>query len=272
MRNSIKPTNYIPYQPGFEQRTQYQSFVIPSGHPLFGIVSDFYQFDSVADFSEISVIPDGCIDMLFRYFNFGVVKTLEGFHLKKVIIPVSQPGIAFGVRFAPGGLTSLIRINSSDLIQREIPLFDILKKDPLLDQMDYCSNFDERISIISKYLLSRIDRSSESAGIVRYCTEKIVASQGNVLIGELSRDTGYTNRYLRALYHQHIGISPKEFCEIIQFQTSLLQFIHLLNEQKAFSLCDLAVEAGYYDQSHMNKCYQKMVGCLPQKFYCEMRK
>ncbi|MEL7657001.1 MAG: helix-turn-helix domain-containing protein, partial [Bacillota bacterium] len=230
----------------------------------------FYQFDSTSSFHEISVIPDGCIDLLFRYDDRGVTKTLEGYHLKKVTIPINQVGRAFGVRFVPGGLTNIIKIHTSELIGKQIPLMDLLKSDPLLDQMDWCEDFGERITIISNYLINQIDKSYGSSDIVRYCTEKIITSQGNVLIGDLSKETGYTIRYLRILYHQHVGISPKEFCEIIQFQTSLLQFTHLLKEHKDFSLCDLAVQAGYYDQSHMNKCYQKMVGCLPQKLYKEL--
>ena len=270
MKNYLEPANYVPYQPGFEQRVHYQNFVVPFGHPLYAIVSDFYQFDSISSFSEISVIPDGCIDLLFRYDSRGVTKTLEGYHLKKVTIPIDRVGSAFGVRFVPGGLRKLIKIHISELIGKQIPLMDLLKKDPLLEEMDQGEDFRQRIAIISRYLLSRIDKSYASADIVRYCTDKIITSQGNVLIGDLSKETGYTVRYLRILYHQHVGISPKEFCEIIQFQTSLLQFAYLLNEHKDFSLCDFAVQAGYYDQSHMNKCYQKMVGCLPQEFYKEI--
>lgn len=108
--------------------------------------------------------------------------------------------------------------------------------------------------------------------MVRYCTDKIIYSRGNLLISDLSRETGYSIRYLRLLYHYHVGISPKELCEIIQFQNSFHQFADLRKEQKEISLCDLAVSAGYYDQSHMNKCYHKMVGTLPQKFFIEMNR
>jgi AraC-like DNA-binding protein len=136
--------------------------------------------------------------------------------------------------------------------------------------MEDIYDFDRRIETVSKYLFSKISRSYGPTDVVRYCTEKIISSQGNVLIGDLSEETGYTIRYLRNLYHQHVGISPKELCEIIQFQASFSEFSNLHKEKKDISLSDFAVQAGYYDQSHMNKCYQKMVGSLPQKFYSEM--
>lgn len=265
-----RAAGYVPYQPGFEDKNHYRNFIVPEGHPLHGIVSDFYQFDSSLPNCEVCVIPDGCIDLLFRYDDRGVTKTLEGYHLKKVMIPVSQIGSAFGVRFVPGGLANIVKVQTSELIGEQVPLTDFLKKDSLLDQMDEIMDFEQRIDNISQYLFQRIKKSYGSADVVRYCTEKIISSQGNVLIGNLSEETGYTIRYLRNLYHQHVGISPKELCEIIQFQASFSEFSCLQKENKEVSLSDFAVRAGYYDQSHMNKCYHKMVGSLPQKFYTEM--
>ncbi|MBR0599367.1 helix-turn-helix domain-containing protein [Sinanaerobacter chloroacetimidivorans] len=270
MYHCCKPDNYIPYQPGFEQKIHYRNFVVPNGYPLYGIVSDFYQFDSTSSIGEVCVIPDGCIDLLFRYDRNGVTMTLEGYHRKKVVIPINQVGSAFGVRFVPGGLMNVIKVQTSDLIGSQIPLTDVVKKDLLLDLMENAQDFGERIDFISRYLLNRIHKSYGSVDIVRYCTEKIITHQGNVLIRDLSKETGYTTRYLRNLYHQHVGISPKELCEIIQFQASFMRLAILLKGNRNVSLCDIALQAGYYDQSHMNKCYQKMVGCLPQKFYSEV--
>jgi AraC-like DNA-binding protein len=261
---------YIPFQPGFEGKNHYRNLIVPAGHPLHGIVSDFYQFDSLSPRGEICVIPDGCIDLLFRYDESGVTKTLEGYHLKKIIIPIDRAGSAFGVRFVPGGLSNIVKLQTSELIGEHAPLTDFLKRDSKLDQMDEIYDFDRRIETVSQYLLGKINKSYGPTDVVRYCTAKIISSQGNVLIGDLSEETGYTIRYLRNLYHQHVGISPKELCEIIQFQTSFTEFFNLHKEKKDISLSDFAVQAGYYDQSHMNKCYRKMVGSLPLKFYTEM--
>jgi len=270
--NEVRSEGYTPYQPGFEQKLHYHSFIVPKGNPLFGIVSDFYQFDSDTVNGEICAIPDGCMDLLFRYDESGVTKTLEGYHLKKVVIPIYQVGSAFGVRFSPGGLANLIDAQFSELIGEHVPVTDFLKRDALLDQMDEATEFGRRIEIISEYLIKQLRRSYGTADVVRYCTDKIIYSRGNLLISDLSRETGYSIRYLRLLYHYHVGISPKELCEIIQFQNSFHQFADLRKEQKEISLCDLAVSAGYYDQSHMNKCYHKMVGTLPQKFFIEMNR
>ncbi|HWQ77950.1 MAG TPA: helix-turn-helix domain-containing protein [Anaerovoracaceae bacterium] len=270
MERNCRSSGYIPYQPAFEQMLHYRNFVVPSGHPLFGIVSDFYQFDSASADGEVCVIPDGCMDLLFRYGGGDVSKTLEGYHRKKVVIPVNQIGNAFGVRFVPGELANLIHMQSSELIGDHAPLTDFLKKDPMLDRMDQLQDFDQRIETISGYLFKLIQNSRGTVDIVRYCTDKIINSQGNVHIRELSEDTGYSIRYLRVLYHRYVGVSPKELCEIIQFQNSFFQFALLQKEHKDFSLCDIAAQGGYYDQSHMNKSYRRMAGSLPGRLFSEI--
>jgi AraC-like DNA-binding protein len=269
-QNGYRNAGYVPYQPGFEGKDHYRSFIVPEGHPLHGIVSDFYQFDASSSEGEVCVIPDGCFDLLFRYDEKGASKTIEGYHLKKVVIPINQVGSAFGVRFVPGGLSGIIKAQTSELIGAHVPMTDFLKRDHLLDQMEVVADFSRRIEIMSEYLCRRIERRYGPEDVVRYCTEKIIRSQGNVQVRDLSEETGYTIRYLRNLYHRHVGISPKELCEIIQFQASFAEFSQMNHENKFISLSDFAVLAGYYDQSHMNKCYRKMVGSLPQKFYVEM--
>jgi len=261
---------YIPYQPAFEQMLHYRNFTVPAGHPLYGIVSDFYQFDSASEDGTICVIPDGCMDLLFRYGDGNIVKTLEGYHRKKVVVPVKQIGSAFGVRFVPGELANLVRMQSSELIGKHAPLTDFFKKDPLLERMDELQDFDLRVETISGYLIKLVQNSRSTADIVRYCTDMIIGSRGNVQIGELSEETGYSARYLRALYHKYVGVSPKELCEIIRFQNSFLEYSLQKKARKDISLCDFAAQGGYYDQSHMNKSYRRIAGSLPGKLFIEV--
>ncbi|MDT8718766.1 AraC family transcriptional regulator [Clostridium sp. 19966] len=269
--NFSEYSHYIPYQPAFEKNINYHNFVIPNTHPLFGVVSDFYQFDSINKLDKkISVIPDGCIDFLFIYTKAGVIKTLEGFYREKIIVPLDIEGCAFGVRFFPGALTNILRIHTADLIGKRIPLMDLLKEDYELDKMDEAKDFNKRIELMTNYLLKKSKKVYTSTEIVNYCTKKIIFSEGNVSISDLARDTSYTIRYLRELFHKHVGISPKELCEIIKFQNSFFNLSKFNKDNTDLSLSNFAIQSGYYDQSHMNKSYKKLAGCLPKNLYIEM--
>ncbi len=262
---------YLPYQPGFEQYPDYRNYVVPAGHPLFNIVSDFYQF-SVKSKTEtkICVIPDGCADIIFRYGENGVTKTIERSLREKQVFTISEEGCAFGVRFLPGRMTSVINVYAAELMACDIPLMDVLKKDPLLDKMEEAFSFEERINLMSRYLITRLSGPNASQGLVRYCTGKIFAQNGNVSIAELASETGYTSRYVREVFCKNVGLSPKELSEIIQFQKSFFDYASRWKRNNIVSLCDMAQLYGYYDQSHMNKTYRKMAGCLPKKLFSEI--
>ena len=80
-------------------------------------------------------------------------------------------------------------------------------------------------------------------------------------INDLESDTGYSSRYLRKKLNTGIGVSLKTFCEIVRFQWSY----HLYQQTHgSLSLAELALQSGYYDQSHMNMSYKKLTGMLPQ--------
>jgi AraC-type DNA-binding domain-containing proteins len=271
MEIAQKEKGYIPYQPGFEQRIHYHNYVVPKEHPLYGIVSDFYQFDSNLLQDTVCVIPDGCIDLLFRYDKNGVTKTIEGYHRTIMTIPVNQVGRVFGVRFTPGGFTDIVDTDTSELIGKQLPLYHFMKKNDVLEQMEAISDFEEQMNLITDYLMKQKLSDNITSEIVRYCNERIIRSQGNVQIGALSKETGYSIRYLRNLFHYYVGVSPKELCEIIRFQFSFLMLSRMKKENQMISLSDFAIQAGYYDQSHMNKCYRNLVGCVPQKFYQQLK-
>lgn len=267
----LKYCYYKPYQPEFEKKENYHNFIVPNSHPLFGTVSDFYQFDSLNLLdNKLCLIPDGCIDFLFKYMKDGVTKTIEGFYREKLILPINQTGCAFGVRFFPGALTNILKINASEIIGKGIPLMDLVDANDDLNKMDEATDFNQRVYLMTNYILRKIKRSYGSAEIVHYCTEKIIAYDGNISISELAQETSYTIRYLRGIFHKHVGISPKELCEIIKFQNSFVRLSKCQEDNIELSLSNFAIQSGYYDQSHMNKSYKKITGSLPKNLYTEM--
>lgn len=263
-------SGYVPYQPGFERKARYRQFVVPAGHPLFGIVSDFYQFDSDERAEDLCVLPDGCMDLLFRYGNGGTEQTLEGYYRVKVTVPANQAGSAFGVRFRPGGQFGVLPVPASELVGKRFPLRELMGNDPALERMERETEFRGRVAVASGFLMRRLRRGSGCVDLARYCADRIVSRRGELAVGELSGETGYTVRYLRDLFHRQIGVSPKELCGIVRFQSSFFLLSRLERSKRDFLLSDFAAEAGYYDQSHMNQCYRRLAGCLPRELFEEV--
>lgn len=67
-------------------------------------------------------------------------------------------------------------------------------------------------------------------------------------------------RQLERRFVRYFGLSPKEWLRVKRFESSLVK----LADDKE-SLANVAVDAGYADQSHMTRDYQRTVGFTPNQ-------
>ena len=76
---------------------------------------------------------------------------------------------------------------------------------------------------------------------------------------ELSRHAGIGTRRLQALFAERVGMSPKMLMRINRFQRAL----RIARERDDLSWSAVALEAGYYDQPHLNHECQEITGRAP---------
>ena len=91
----------------------------------------------------------------------------------------------------------------------------------------------------------------------------IHSTNGQVSIYELSRRHFTTVRQLERNFKRFIGLSPKEYSNIIRFRNAL-NLIKKSNQNR--SLLDIAFECGYYDHSHLANEIKRITGLPPSSF------
>jgi AraC-like DNA-binding protein len=64
-------------------------------------------------------------------------------------------------------------------------------------------------------------------------------------------------------FKKNIGISPKEFVNILRFQFALEK---IKDNQLGKSLQDIAFESGYYDHAHLSNEIKRYTGLSPSQF------
>jgi AraC-like DNA-binding protein len=85
-------------------------------------------------------------------------------------------------------------------------------------------------------------------------------------ISDIAIDTGYSKRYIEKKFAQSIGLSPKEMYSILRLR-NIVDVLKRADSKS--SLTQLALEFGYFDQSHFIKAYTGMMNSLPGKFEVE---
>jgi AraC-like DNA-binding protein len=90
----------------------------------------------------------------------------------------------------------------------------------------------------------------------------IHSTNGQISIYELSKRNFTTVRQLERNFKRLIGLSPKEYSNIIRFQNALNT---IKNSNDNRSLLDIAFECGYYDHSHLTNEIKRNTGLLPSQ-------
>ncbi|WP_317046070.1 helix-turn-helix domain-containing protein [Algoriphagus boritolerans] len=88
----------------------------------------------------------------------------------------------------------------------------------------------------------------------------IHSTNGQISIYELSKRHFTTVRQLERNFKKLIGLSPKEYSNIIRFQYAL-SLIKKSNQNS--NLLDIAFECGYYDHSHLSNEIKRNTGLPP---------
>lgn len=99
-----------------------------------------------------------------------------------------------------------------------------------------------------------------------WAAREIERQQGAVSVSELRERTGLTKTRFLSAFRDQVGVTPKHFARIHRFRR-FLQGLHTAEG----TLAELALDAGYYDQPHMNAEFRELSGMSPREFLAAAR-
>jgi AraC-like DNA-binding protein len=84
--------------------------------------------------------------------------------------------------------------------------------------------------------------------------------KGQLTVTELAKKHFTTTKQLERNFNQYVGITPKEFLNLVRFQCVLPA---IKNRSSKDSLSDVAFENGYYDHAHLANEVKRYTGVAP---------
>ena len=120
--------------------------------------------------------------------------------------------------------------------------------------------FEQRVKLINQFFLQKKFQKNPN---ISEALCSIYKTKGSILLNERNKNAfPVSERHLRRLFHQEIGVSPKMFARIIRNQ-------FLLSELKRNKKSKIYYEL-YYDQSHMNKEMKDLTGFTPKQIIAQL--
>jgi AraC-like DNA-binding protein len=221
----------------------------------------------------------GCVEMMFN-IGEGIwqTKKADGYQTHpsaelwgQVLEPISFKAIGknnrmFGVRFYPESASLFLDDDVFHFNNQISSLHDAMGNDiPLLHERIFeAASIQEKINIFDQFFLSKLIRNEKylnKTRLVKSALTQINLKEGYLDLEKIANQYNISSRYLNKLFVQNLGVSPKQYHQIIRFQQSL----QLLNKG-ADSLTTIAYQSGYFDQSHFIKEFKKFTHTLPSDF------
>ncbi len=179
-----------------------------------------------------------------------------------ILIPESDFGL-IGFQLKPTGFFKLFGTPSDRLTDDIMDLYEVDAAgcSAILNQIQPDDNKDEIINILANYIIQK-EKPEVDCGIIDDIIYDFIANQGNIRIKDVIRTREISSSKLRREFLKKVGLSPKYFAKIVQFNNIL----ELLVEQKEDKLNQIALNCGYFDQAHFIHDFQKYLGMNPMAF------
>ncbi|UII21684.1 helix-turn-helix domain-containing protein [Fulvivirga ligni] len=142
-----------------------------------------------------------------------------------------------------------------------------LKPDQYLQQLNSTEDFSNQIEIMSDLIELLIDvHQVPTNDTVQKAIQLIMEAEGQVMMKDVQDQVYVTERTLERNFMQEVGLTPKQFAKIIQFQ-STLDKLGAGNHEK---FNDIGLDSGFADQSHFIRTFKKYTGLNPGQYVKQM--
>lgn len=131
------------------------------------------------------------------------------------------------------------------------------------EDLSGCTTINNRIHLILSFLTELEKQRLPSIPWLEKSINLILLKNGHISQEELLEEAGVSIRHFRRVFKNVIGVPPKHFCKVIQLNT----VFQLLNNSSSEKMHLLALDCGYYDQSHFINDFNKFIGDTPEKFF-----
>ena len=178
------------------------------------------------------------------------------------IIDTSDMAELIGIVFAPGGFAPF----SSDAVDlftnRSIALEDLwgprarTLRDTLLEAPTPHARLRHLEAFLAAHLTPRLQRPTALRPEIAFALRHFASASSIATVRETARSIGWSERRFSQVFREHVGLTPKTWCRLQRFQHA----IHQLHAGIQVPWAELALDCGFYDQSHFANDFRAFSG------------
>ena len=222
------------------------------------------------------VLPSGCVQVILNLARDFLLDCPEGqadLHRPPAlvvgarsvyeIVDTSDMADLIGIVFEPGGF-ALFAGDAADLFSNRTVDLEAVWGTPartLRDRLRELPTPRAKLRFLEAFLAGRIAprltrhgpwRSAE----VAFALGAFQPNPTTATVRDVARQIGWSERRFSQVFREEVGLTPKTWCRVQRFQRA----VHQLHAGADLRWAELALDCGYYDQSHFANEFRAFSG------------
>ena len=176
------------------------------------------------------------------------------------------------VDLTPLGAYRLLGMPMSELVDTVVGL-DLLNQPgwrELSERLAEATTWSDRFRLVDHTLGNWLAEGPEEDPEVGWAWRQLTSSHGNSPIGQLAAEVGWSRRHFAARFQRQVGLTPKATGQVLRFSHALSLLTAPHTGSIGTSISTVAAEAGYADQSHLNREFRRLTGSTPSQLLREL--
>ncbi len=221
------------------------------------------------------IFPNGCVELLL---NFGApyrqvegkgnelcrVAWLSGPQTGPIVVEQPPWQDVLGVRLRPAGAYAVLAMPMREVTDWSVDLDDLVGPvaTEIVQRCALARTIAERFRIVAKWVAERARKSPALDPGVAWAVAQVGETGGATPMESLRTHLGLTKTRFVEAFRDQIGPAPKMYSRIVRFHRAL----GALQRAPSGRLADVAMDARFYDQPHMNAEFRALGGLTPREF------
>lgn len=209
------------------------------------------------------VLPDGASRLLIVLHGGAASIHVAGARADPVLLTMSGHMHGLSITLSPGATLGLFGVPANELTALTVQWDDIVPKAhrDLPDQLAAAADDVTRVQHVLQSLQALQRPSDPSGHLVEHAARRLGATMGGISVRELAGELNLSERRVQQLFASHIGLAPSVWRRLQRLHGTL----RLLRTAETPHWAEIALCAGYYDQSHLINEFRALCGLTPQQ-------
>lgn len=207
---------------------------------------------------EASLLPHPCVNLFFEH---GTV-AIAGVGRDRFSHTYAGAGRVFGIKFRPGAFRPFLGGPVAELTDQIRPLASLwgaADAERFAADLAAAAGLDDLCAVAERHLRAHWPAPDPQVALVGRIADALLYDRTIARVEDVVTRFGIPTRSLHRLFERYVGVSPKAMLR----RYRLHEAAERLAEGTSGTWAEVAIELGYFDQSHFIRDFTRAVGVTP---------